>query len=81
MNMANNSHMIVKLEGMASFVVLTDTGQVQCLGTGCMLIGTDMHNLLLPLVMFKDSDSRLHYVHLKLNNSALMLHDSTHVPL
>ena len=27
-NMANNSHAIVKLEGTASLVVLTDTGQV-----------------------------------------------------
>ena len=32
-NMANNSCTIVKLKGTASFVVLTDTGQVQCLGT------------------------------------------------
>ena len=74
-NMANNSRAIVKLEGTASFVVLTDTGQVRCLGTGRTLIGPDMHNLLSPLAMFKDSDSRLHYVHLEPDNSALMLHD------
>ena len=81
MNMANNSRMIVKLEGTASFVVLTDMGQVRCLGMGCTLIGPDMHNLLSPLVMFKDSDSRLHYVHLELDNSVLVLHNSAHMPL
>ena len=81
MNMANNSHVIIKLKGTASFVVLTDTGQVQRLGTGCTLIGPDMYNLLSPSAMFKDSDSRLRYVHLRPDNSALMLHDSTCVPL
>ena len=80
-NMANNSRTIVKLEGTASFVVLMDTGQVRCLGTGCTLISPGMHNLLSPSAMFKDSDSRLHYVHLKLDNSALMLHDGARVPL
>ena len=80
-NMANNSHVIVKLEGTASFVVLTDTGQVWCLGTGRTLIGPDMHNLLSPSVMFKDSDSRLCCVHLKPDNSALVLHDSARMPL
>ena len=79
--MANNSCMIIKLKGTALLVVLTDTGQVQHLGTGCTLIGPDMHNLLSPSVMFKDSDSGLCYVHLKPDNSVLMLHSSTHVPL
>ena len=81
MNMANNSRVIVKLEGTASFVMLTDTGQVRRLGTGRTLIGPDMHNLLSPLAMFKDSDSRLHYVHLKPDNSALVLHNGARVPL
>ena len=80
-NMANNLRAIVKLKGTALLVVLTDTGQVQCLGTGHTLISPDMHNLLSPSVMFKDSDSGLCYVHLEPDNSALMLHDSTHVPL
>ena len=80
-NMANNSRAVVKLEGTASFVVLTDTGQVRHLGTGRMLIGPDMHNLLLPSVMFKDSDSRLCYVHLEPDNSALVLHDGARVLL
>ena len=31
--------------------------------------------LLLPSVMFKDLDSRLCYMHLEPDNSALMLHD------
>ena len=80
-NMANNSRAIVKLEGTASFVVLTDTGQVRRLGTGRTLIGPDMHNLLSPSAMFKDSDSGLRYVHLKPDNSALVLHDGARVPL
>ena len=77
--MANNSRTVIKLKGTASFVVLTDTGQVQCLGMGRMLIGPDMHNLLSPSAMFKDLDSGLHYVHLELDNSTLMLHDGAHV--
>ena len=80
-NMANNSRAIVKLEGTASFVVLTDTGQVRRLGTGRTLIGPDMHNLLSPSAMFKDSDSGLRYVHLEPDNSALVLHDGARVPL
>ena len=81
MNMANNSRTVVKLKGTASFVVLTDTGQVRRLGTGCMLIGPDMHNLLSPSAMFKDSDSGLRYVHLEPDNSTLVLHDGARVPL
>ena len=77
MNMANNSRTIIKLEGTASFVMLTDMGQVQQLDTGRMLISPDMHNLLSPSAMFKDLDSRLCYVHLEPDNSALVLHDST----
>ena len=81
MNMANNSRAIVKLKGTALFVVLTDTGQVRRLGTGRTLIGPDMHNLLSPSAMFKDSDSGLRYVHLEPDNSALVLHDGARVPL
>ena len=77
----NNSRTIVKLEGMASFVVLTDTGQVRRLGTGRTLIGPDIHNLRSPSAMFKDSDSGLRYVHLEPDNSALVLHDGARVPL
>ena len=80
-NMANNSRAIVKLKGTASFVVLIDMGQVRHLGTGRMLIGPDMRNLLSPSAMFKDSDSRLHYVHIEPDNSALVLHDGARVPL
>ena len=46
-----------------------------------MLIGPDMHNLLSPSAMFKDSDSRLRYVHLEPGSSALVLHGSARVPL
>ena len=44
-------------------------------------LGPDMHNLLSPSAMFKDLDSRLRYVHLEPDNSALVLHDRAWVPL